>query len=133
MKKEEVPQDGNNMHEGTFKQLFYATDNEGKYVPVTSVGWEPENVAMQQAWEEVHARVEKARQLVLSGEISPISYYMEKNIMDLTLLASYVSKFQWQVKRHMKPAVFKNLSERTLQRYAAAFKITVDELKHIKE
>jgi hypothetical protein len=88
---------------------------------------------MQQAWEEVHARVEKARQLVLSGEISPISYYMEKNIMDLTLLASYVSKFQWQVKRHMKPAVFKNLNERTLQRYAAAFKITVDELKHIKE
>ena len=131
MKKEEVPQDGDNMLKG-FKQLFYATDNDGKYVPVTSVGWEPENVAMQQAWEEVHARVETARQKVLSGEISPISYYMEKNIMDLALLASYVSKFQWQVKRHMKPNVFKRLSERTLQRYAAAFKITVEELKHIK-
>src|SRR3954463_9555958 len=100
MKKEEVPQDGDNMHEGTFKQLFYATDNDGKYVPVTSVGWEPENVAMRQAWEEVHARVENARQQVLSGQISPVSYYMEKNIMDLALLASYVGKFQWQVKRH---------------------------------
>ena len=131
MKQEEVPQDGNNMHEGKFTQLFYATDKDGKYVPVTSVGWEPENVAMQQAWEEVHARVEEARRRVLAGEISPISYYMEKNIMDLALLASYVGKFQWQVKRHMKPHVFKNLSDRTLQRYAAAFKITTEELKHI--
>jgi hypothetical protein len=133
MKKEEVPQDGDNMHEGKFRQLFYATDNEGKYVPVNSVGWEPENVAMQQAWEEVHTRVEEARQQVLAGKASPIIYYMEKTIMDLALLASYVGKFQWQVKRHMKPAVFKRLSERTLQRYAAAFKITVDELKQIKE
>jgi hypothetical protein len=132
MKKEEVPQDGNNMHEGKFTQLFYATDNDGKYVPVTSVGWEPENVAMQQAWEEVNAKIEAALQRVKAGELSPISYYMEKNIMDLALLASYVGKFQWQVKRHMKPAVFKRLSDRTLQRYAAAFKITTEELKHIK-
>lgn len=132
MKKEEVPQDGDNMHEGKFTQLFYATDNDGKYVPVTSVGWEPENVAMQQAWEEVHAKVENALQRVNAGQASPISYYMEKNIMDLALLASYVGKFQWQVKRHMKPAVFKKLNDRTLQRYAAAFKITVDELKHIR-
>jgi len=132
MKKEEVPQDGNNMHDGKFTQLFYATDNDGKYVPVTSVGWEPENVAMQQAWEEVNAKIEAALQSVKAGEVSPISYYMEKNIMDLALLASYVGKFQWQVKRHMKPSVFKSLSDRTLRRYAAAFKITVEELKHIK-
>jgi Ni,Fe-hydrogenase maturation factor len=132
MKKEEVPQDGNNMHEGTFKQLFYATDNAGQYTPVTSVGWEPENVAMQQAWEEINARVEKAKQRVLAGEVSPVVYYMEKNIMDLALLASYVNKFQWQVKRHMKPSVFRRLSETTLQRYAVAFKISVQELKEIK-
>lgn len=132
MKKEEVPQDGNNMHEGTFKQLFYATDHSGQYVPVTSVGWEPENVAMTQAWEEIHARVETARQRVLAGEVSPVVYYMEKNIMDLGLLASYVGKFQWQVKRHMKPAVFNKLNDRMLQKYAAAFKISVKELKEVK-
>lgn len=132
MKKDEVPQDGNNMHEGQFRQLFYATDNAGQYVPVTSVGWEPENVAMQQAWEEINERVEKARARVLAGEISPVAYYMEKTIMDLPLLASYVGKFQWQVKRHMKPSVFKGLSDTMLQRYAAAFKITLQELKNIK-
>jgi hypothetical protein len=132
MKKEEVPQDGNNMHDGTFKQLFYATDNAGQYVPVTSVGWEPENVAMQQAWEEINERVEKAKAQVLAGEISPVVYYMEKTIMDLPLLASYVGKFQWQVKRHMKPAVFNKLSDNMLRRYAAAFKVSVQELKNIK-
>jgi hypothetical protein len=132
MKKDEVPQDGNNMHEGTFRQLFYATDNAGQYVPVTSVGWEPENVAMQQAWEEINERVEMARKRVQKGEISPVAYYMEKNIMDLALLASYVGKFQWQVKRHMKPAVFNRLNDKMLQRYAAAFKISVQELKNIK-
>lgn len=132
MKKDDVPQDGNNMHEGAFKQLFYAVDDTGNYVPVSSVGWEPENVAMEQAWEEVRAKVEKARQRVLAGELSPIGYYMEKTLMDLPLLASYVRKFQWQVKRHLKPAAFNRLSDRMLQRYAAAFKITVQELRHIK-
>lgn len=120
------------MHEGAFKQLFYAVDDTGNYVPVSSVGWEPENVAMEQAWEEVRAKVEKARQRVLAGELSPIGYYMEKTLMDLPLLASYVRKFQWQVKRHLKPAAFNRLSDRMLQRYAAAFKITVQELRHIK-
>lgn len=132
MKKEEVPQDGNNMHEGKFRQLFYATDNAGQYVPVTSVGWEPENVAMTQAWEEIHAKVEAARQRVLAGEASPVLYYMEKTIMDLPLLASYVGKFQWQVKRHMKPAVFNKLSDNMLRKYAAAFKISIKELKEVK-
>jgi hypothetical protein len=133
MKQNEVPQDGDNLHEGTFKQLFYAVNDAGEYKqPVTSVGWEPENVAMAQAWEEVHAKVEKARERALAGEISPIAYYMEKNLMDLPLLASYVSKFQWQVKRHLQPRVFKKLSSTMLQRYAAAFKITVQELQHIK-
>ncbi|MCW3463392.1 hypothetical protein [Chitinophaga nivalis] len=132
MKKEEVPQDGDNLHEGTFKQIMYAVDNSGNYVQVQSAGWEPENIALGQAWDEVNERVKTARARVEAGEISPVAYYMEKNLMDLALLASYVGKFQWQVKRHMKPAVFKRLSERMLQRYADAFKVTITDLKLIK-
>lgn len=120
------------MHEGSFKQLMYAVDQTGQYVPVSSSGWEPENVAMQQAWDEIHDRVETARKRVIAGEISPVVYYMEKCIMDLPILASYVGKYQWQVKRHMKPAVFNRLSDKMLQRYADAFKISVQELKVVK-
>ncbi|HEY1164330.1 MAG TPA: hypothetical protein VGE90_04165 [Chitinophaga sp.] len=132
MKKDEVPQDGNNMHNGEMRQLFYAVDDTGKYTKVPSVGWEPENVAMAQAWDDVNEKVEKARQRVLAGETSPIAYYMEKQLMNVSLLARYVGKFQWQVKRHMKPAVFNRLSEKMLHRYAAAFKISVQELKQVK-
>ncbi|WP_291907430.1 hypothetical protein [Chitinophaga sp. CB10] len=132
MKKEEVPQDKDNLHEGTFKQIMYAVDNSGNYVQVQSAGWEPENIALGQAWEEVNKRVETAKQKVLAGEVSPIAYYMEKNIMDLALLANYVGKFQWQVKRHMKPAVFARLSQKMLQKYADAFKISIADLQQIK-
>ncbi|WP_143305046.1 hypothetical protein [Chitinophaga vietnamensis] len=132
MKKDEVPQDSDNLHEGTFKQIMYAVDNSGDYVQVQSSGWEPENIALGQAWEEVNENVKAARERVLAGEISPIAYYMVKTLMDLPLLANYVGKFQWQVKRHMKPAVFKRLSTQMLQRYADAFKVSIDELKNLK-
>ncbi|CAL1516679.1 hypothetical protein [Chitinophaga sp. MM2321] len=132
MKQDEVPQDGDNLHEGTFRQIMYAVDNSGNYVQVQSAGWEPENIALGQAWEEVNEKVKTARARVEAGEISPVAYYMEKNLMDLPLLASYVGKFQWQVKRHMKPGVFKRLNEKMLQRYAEAFKISIDNLLHIK-
>ncbi|WP_343701339.1 hypothetical protein [Chitinophaga sp.] len=129
MKKDEVPQDGDNLHHGTFKQLFYAVDASGDYTPVSSVGWEPENVALGQAWEEVEHRVEATRGKVLKGELSPVAFYMERTLLDLPLLARKVGKFQWQVKRHMKPAVFKNLSAAMLAKYAAVFGIAAETLQ----
>ncbi|MGX5817797.1 hypothetical protein ACWKWU_06360 [Chitinophaga lutea] len=123
MKKDEVPQDGDNLHHGTFKQLFYAVDASGDYTAVNSVGWEPENVALGQAWEEVERRVEEVRKQVEAGERSPIAYYMERTLLDLPLLARKVGKFQWQVKRHMSPGVFQKLSAGVLERYAAIFSI----------
>lgn len=129
MKKDEVPQDGNNMHHGTFKQLFYAVDQSGEYTPATSVGWEPENVALEQAWEEVELRVKETKAKVDAGELSPIAYYMERTLLDLPLLASKAGKFQWQVKRHMKPAVFKKLGHSMLERYAQIFGIHANVLQ----
>lgn len=130
MKKEEVPQDGDNLHHGTFKQLFYAVDQSGEYKePVTSVGWEPENVALGQAWEEVEHRVNETREQVLAGQKSPIAYYMERTLLDLPLLASKAGKFGWQVKRHMKPAVFKKLSTDMIAKYAAIFSIPAEVLQ----
>lgn len=129
MKKEEVPQDGDNLHHGTFKQLFYAVDNAGDYTTASSVGWEPENVALDQAWEEVERRVAETRVKVEAGEVSPIAYYMERTLLDLPLLATKAGKFQWQVKRHMKPGVFKTLGGSMIARYAEIFGIAADVLQ----
>lgn len=132
MKQEEVPQDGNGLTEGKFTQLFYAVNKEGEYVQVPSIGWEPENVAMAQAWDEIHEKTAATRQQVLDGKLSPIAYYMEKELMTVEIVAGYVGKFQWQVKRHLKPSVFKTLSDDLLHKYAATFKISVADLKQFK-
>jgi hypothetical protein len=57
-------------------------------------------------------------------------YFMELNKMDLQVLAAYVGMWQWRVKRHGKPKIFKTLSDSTLKKYADTFGITVDELKN---
>lgn len=68
---------------------------------------------------------------MLSGQLSPIAYYMEVNIMDIPLLANYMDKYQWQVRRHLQPAIFKELSEETLNKYAFVFKISREQLMNI--
>ena len=54
---------------------------------------------------------------------------VELHKMDVGILASYVGFWQWKVKRHFKPSVFKKLSDKTLNKYADAFDISIDELK----
>jgi len=54
---------------------------------------------------------------------------MEYRLMDLSILADYTGFWKWQIKRHLKPNVFNNLSDKKLQRYADAFNIKVGDLK----
>lgn len=130
MKTNEVPQDKRDFKEGDkIHKLMYAVDNDGKYTGITSAGWEAENIATKQAWDAVDEELAETAEKVKKGELSPIAYYMQKNLMEVALLASYVGKWQWQVKRHFKPSVFNKLSTDVLAKYAAVFNISVDELK----
>ena len=131
MDQASVPQDNDNLNEGKVAKLYYATDSNGHYVKVNSIGWEPETVAMKQAWEVVNEELEEARRQVLEGQASPIYFYMKKNIMEVGMVAGYVGKLTFIVKLHMKPYFFNRLSEKTLKRYADAFRITLDQLKDI--
>ena len=125
----EVPQDPLHYKDrDKLKKLMYATDKDGKYTGVSSAGWEAENTATQQAWEEVEDELAETIKKVKAGELSPVAYFMQKNLMDLPLLAKYAGKWQWQVKKHMKPAVFDKLAPAMLAVYARIFNITVAEL-----
>lgn len=129
MNVNEVPQDPKDFREGDkIKKLMYAVDKDGKYTGVNSAGWEAENAATKQAWDVVDEELSETAAKVKAGELSPIAYYMHKCLMEPSLLASYAGKWQWQVKRHMKPSVFKSLSPEMLQTYARIFNITVEEL-----
>lgn len=127
MKKNEVPQDKGFM-EGRFRDLTYAVDENGKIIQVLSDGWEPKNEAMRQALDYVEERTEAVRKAVSQGRLSPIAYYMEKQIMTLKILADYTGLKKRQVRRHLKPKHFNRLGANVLELYARVFDITVEEL-----
>ena len=132
MKKEQVPQDNEGLHEGKFRDLCYAVDDDGNYVAVHSTGWSPKNEAMKQAWEEIHVKVDEARKKVIDGELSMLAYHMEKNIMAIKLLSQYTGISRRKIRKHMKPEVFANLETKVLQKYTDAFNISMEELTDIK-
>ena len=131
MKKEDVPQDVSALGKIT-KEVCYATDSEGKYTTELSKGWDVKITALDAAWDEIVVRVEEARQKVLNGEASPLLFFMEKALMDISILSDYTGFWKWQIKRHLKPEVFKTLSDKKLQRYAEVFNVSVAELKSMK-
>ena len=133
MKKEDVPQDDANMLEGKFKVVKYAVNEKGEYEKVASVGWEPENVALEQAWDVIHERVAEAKQKVIAGEWSTLAYHMEVNMMDPALLGKHVDLPSRTVKKHLEPAEFAALDENQVQRYADALQLNVEELKQLPE
>lgn len=133
MKKKEVPQDDANMMQGKFREPVYSLDEAGNYTTVKSVGWDPKNAVMQQAWDHINEKVEETRQKVINGKLSPIAYYMEKNIMDVGLLSKYMGLWKWTVRKHLKPKYFNKLSEERLAQYADIFDITPGQLKDINQ
>lgn len=128
MKKEEIPQDDGALNKLT-KEVVYAVDSSGKYSTELSTGWDVKTKALDLAWEDIEKRIETARQKVLNNEASPILFFMELRLMDTGIVAAYTGFWKWTVKRHLKPSVFKKLSEKKLQQYANAFNVSVEELK----
>ncbi len=134
MKISEVPQDSKKFKDGANapKKVMYVTLDDGQYMQTQSVGWEAENLVLEQAWDDIEYQLSEEKKKVRNNEVSPIAYYMIKSRMDIAILASYAGKWQWQVKRHLKPSVFKSLPEKMLQKYAEIFEISIEDLKNIK-
>jgi len=132
MKKQEVPQD-EGLTEGLYEDICYALDENGNYTVVPTTGWQPKTDAMLQAWDVIHEKVEQAKQRVLAGELSPVAYYMEKNLMDVKLLSDYAGLPKRKVKKHLKPDHFNKLDDQILIRYAETFGISVDMLRNFRE
>ena len=130
MKKDEIPQDPSALDKFT-KEVCYAVDDSGKYVVGLSRGWQVKADALGITWEEAEERMASAKQKVQHGEVSPILYFMELNLMDLPIVSAYTGFWQWTIKRHLKPSVFKNLSDKKLKKYAEIFDISVDDLKNV--
>lgn len=128
MKKEDIPQDNGALNKLT-KEIVYAVDSSGNYSTELSTGWEIKTTALDVAWKDIEERIENAKQKVIKAEASPILYFMELRLMEIGIVAAYTGFWKWTIKQHIKPSVFKKLSEEKLKKYADAFNISVEELK----
>lgn len=132
MKIKDVPQDPGIL-DNYGREVCYAVDQNGNYSLAQSIGWDPKNIANRQAWQAIENKINKAREDILDGKLSPIGFYMACNQMDVRLLAQYMGLYCWQVRRHLKPAVFKKVKADVLGKYAALFNVSVDELKSLPD
>jgi hypothetical protein len=132
MKVNEIPQDNIRTLSGE-KKLVYALDEAGRYTGATTTGWEVEEAVLIDALNDYDRRAEEARRKILSKQSSPIEYFMYMRRMDLVTLAQAMGLFRWQVKRHLKPEVFRRLDPALLARYADLFRIPVSALTHFEQ
>lgn len=132
MEIKDVPQDPGILDDYG-REVCYAVDQNGNYSLAQSIGWAPKNIANRQAWQAIEKKINKAREDILDKKLSPIGFYMAYNQMDVRLLAQYMGLYRWQVKRHLKPAVFKKINGNVLGKYAALFSVSVDELKSLPD
>jgi len=131
MKVKEVPQDSKFYTNTAVRDMSYAVDDDGNYKMVVSEGWEVKNDALDMTLEMISEKCERVRNRVLAGELSPLAYHIEKNIMDLGLLSKYTGFWKMTIKKHLKPEKFKELDDKVLFKYAEALRITVEELKTV--
>jgi len=131
MKKEEIPQDHSALEKLT-KEVSYALDDKGNYITSLSTGWEVKAGALDVAWSDIEKRMMEAKRKVHNNEASPLLYFIELKLMDLSIVSAYTGFWKWQIKRHMRPAVFNRLSDHKIQKYAALFEVSTDELKNFK-
>ena len=128
----EVPQDLKYMAGGVIRDVAYAVDEDGRYQSVVSDGWAVKNDVLELVWDDIRASCEAIREQVLRHEASPLAYHMTKNLQDVSMLAAYADIPKRKVKKHLTYDAFMQLDEGTLERYADALRITVDELRSVE-
>ena len=133
MKKEDVPQDLQFFKDTVIRDCTYAVDENGRYTPVVSDGWSLKNDAVKAFWDEIREQCEDIRQQVISKKTSPLAYHIKKSMQDIGMLSSYSEIPKRKIRKHLKYDEFMRLDEKTLQKYAEAMRITVEELKRIDE
>jgi len=133
MKTEEVPQDLQFFKDKVVRDVMYAVDENGHYTPVLSDGWSVKNDVLNAVWDDIREQCEEVRFQVLAKEVSPLAYHMKKSLLDIGMLSSYAEVPKRKIRKHLKYDEFMKLDEETLQKYADAMRITVEELKCVDE
>ncbi len=133
MKKEDVPQDLQFFKDKVVRDVMYAVDEDGNYMPVISDGWSVKNDALNAVWDDIREQCEEIRRQVLARAASPLAYHMKKALQDVGMLASYAGVPKRKIRKHLKYDEFMKADEEILQKYADALRISVEDLKCVNE
>lgn len=128
----EVPQDDAGVLAG-FKELTYARDDGGQYIPVPCAGWDPANIANHQEWERLDQEVAGIAAEVVAGRRSPLAYWMALMQMDVELLSDYTGLWKWRIRRHQRPEIFAHLPTALLERHAQVLGLDIDTLQRLPD
>ena len=133
MRKDDIPQDDSKLSDKSMKELCYAVDKNGNYTTGLSTGWEAKSIALDLTIKNLDQQIEEAKNEVLKGQKSPIYYFMIREKMDIGILAGYMSRPKWIIKRHFKPHVFEKLKKSTVKKYADIFSVDETKLTNFNE
>lgn len=133
MKVKEVPQDNTIEYYEGVKRACYAVDEKGRYIIVSSNGWDAEELVNGLAVKELAENLEKTRKAVLAGRKSPLAYHMERRQMIPDILGKTAGIAVFRVKRHLRPEIFVKLKDSLLERYAKALAITIKDLRTVPQ
>ena len=93
--------------------------------------WEEQMDACKMVMTNHLKELEPVRNKVLAGQLSPLVYHIESCLFSISLLSSYTGISKRHIKKHLKPEKFNLLDEDTLNKYASALGISVEELKKV--
>lgn len=127
MEKDSVPQQNISTYSGN-KKAIYATDENGEYAIIASSGWTVEEEVTRQALTELERLASEAHKEVQSAKRSTLYFHMYDRRMDLQTLAQSTGLFQWRIRRHFKPNIFKKLRPEILSRYGEALGLSTEAL-----
>lgn len=132
MKTINVPQDDAGfLKKGKVRDLCYALDENGNYITVHSIGWEPKNEAIRQAWNEINSQLVTIINEIKDKKVSPLKFFMVKNLMNIKMLSKYSGFPKWKIRKHMKHEAFKNLNQETLEIYSKVFNVELCQLNNL--
>ncbi|MCX6248993.1 MAG: hypothetical protein NTW10_14805 [Bacteroidetes bacterium] len=107
--------------------ILYVEKEDGKYEPMQTGSYITKNFLDDYELKRRHLE-ESLQKKVLSGEVSPIYYFMVLEDLTLSELASRAGFRKRKVKKHLEAACFQTLPVETLQLYADVFNISVKDL-----
>ncbi|MEI6456571.1 MAG: hypothetical protein WCO93_09815, partial [bacterium] len=72
------------------RELFYSFDKEKGYSARVDYQYDANQTIIRQSWDVAEDRLNSVKQKVIEGKRSPIAYYMEKQLMEVPMLAAYM-------------------------------------------